>query len=154
MLDKNNIEIRTGMIVRITGAYFANDNGLYLVEHSPGDPGWAGSDYSLLKVGRSGKPSKAKHHICFWPIAAFSNSRAKRDEADAWNEAHAQIEVQSVRDMAEAKDYFRRQGDELAPYIDSLSRDYGADCAQAAAQRQIQAHWYAIADAIGQEAAA
>ena len=29
MLDKNGIEIKTGDVVEITGAYFKNDNGLY-----------------------------------------------------------------------------------------------------------------------------
>ena len=46
MLDKNGVEIRTGCIVEITGAYFKNDNGLWFVEHSPGDPSWCGSDRS------------------------------------------------------------------------------------------------------------
>ena len=39
MLDKNGIEIKTGDVVEITGAYFKNDNGLYFVERSAGDPG-------------------------------------------------------------------------------------------------------------------
>ena len=49
MLDKNGVEIRTGCIVEITGAYFKNDNGLYFVQRSPGDPSWSGSDYCLKK---------------------------------------------------------------------------------------------------------
>lgn len=42
MLDKNGVEIKTGDIVEISGAYFKNDNGLYFVTHSPGDPTWSG----------------------------------------------------------------------------------------------------------------
>ena len=60
MLDKNGVELRTGQIVKITGAYFKNDNGLYFVTHSPGDPGWCGSNYSLTKISKAGKISKAK----------------------------------------------------------------------------------------------
>ena len=40
MFDKNGHEIKTGDIVEITGAYFKNDNGLYFVDNSPGDPNW------------------------------------------------------------------------------------------------------------------
>lgn len=61
MLDKNGVEIRTGCIVEITGAYFKNDNGLYFVQRSPGDPSWSGSDYCLKKIGKTGKISKAKY---------------------------------------------------------------------------------------------
>ena len=53
MLDKKGVEIRTGQVVKVTGAFFKNDNGLYFVDHSPGDPSWSGSDYSLKKVCRS-----------------------------------------------------------------------------------------------------
>ena len=44
MTDKNNVEIKAGDIVEITGAYFKHDNALYFVEHIPGDPGWIGGD--------------------------------------------------------------------------------------------------------------
>ena len=30
MLDKNGVEICTGQVVKVTGAFFKNDNGLYL----------------------------------------------------------------------------------------------------------------------------
>ena len=33
MLDKNGMEIKTGMVVEIKDAFFKNDNGLYFVEH-------------------------------------------------------------------------------------------------------------------------
>lgn len=38
MLDKNGVEICTGQVVKVTGAFFKNDNGLYFVDNSPGDP--------------------------------------------------------------------------------------------------------------------
>ena len=52
MLDKNGVEIKTGDIVEISGAYFKNDNGLYFVTHSPGDPTWSGRDYSLKRISK------------------------------------------------------------------------------------------------------
>ena len=63
MKDKNGIEIKTGMIVKISGAYFKNDNGLYYVDNSPGDPSWSGRDYSLHKISKAGKISTAKRQI-------------------------------------------------------------------------------------------
>ena len=71
MQDKNGIEMKTGDIVEITGAYFKNDNGLYFIDCSPGDPNWCGSDYSLKRISKSGKISKAKKNLCFWPIGMF-----------------------------------------------------------------------------------
>lgn len=91
MLDKNGVEIRTGCIVEITGAYFKNDNGLYFVQRSPGDPSWCGRDYSLKKISKAGKISKAKYSLCFWPIVSVVSDRWKTAEANAWNKAHAQI---------------------------------------------------------------
>ena len=38
MVDKNGVEMKTGDIVRVSGAYFKNDNGLWFIERSPGDP--------------------------------------------------------------------------------------------------------------------
>ena len=61
MLDKNGVKMRTGDIVRITDAFFKNDNGLYFIENSPGDPNWCGRDHCLKKISKSGKISKAKH---------------------------------------------------------------------------------------------
>lgn len=71
MLDKNGMEIKTGMVVEIKDAFFKNDNGLYFVEHSAGDPDWCGSDHSLRKISKRGKISQAKHNLCFWPIGIF-----------------------------------------------------------------------------------
>ena len=50
MLDKNGVEIRTGCIVEITGAFFKNDNGLYFVDRSPGDPSWCGQEIGRAHV--------------------------------------------------------------------------------------------------------
>lgn len=46
-MDKNGKEIKTGDIVKIEGGYFKADNGLFRVEHAPGDPNWLGKDWCL-----------------------------------------------------------------------------------------------------------
>ena len=104
MLDKNGVEIRTGCIVEITGAYFKNDNG---------DPSWSGSDYCLKKIGKTGKISKAKYSTCFWPIMVFTTDRFKAAEAHEWNAAHAQIEVKAIKNMAEVASYFSGKAEAL-----------------------------------------
>lgn len=93
MLDKNGIEMRTGDIVRISGAYFKNDNGLYVIDHAPGDPSWSGRDYGLKKILRNGNLSRAKYSTCFWPLKAFTNDRYKNACAKEHNAEHATIEV-------------------------------------------------------------
>lgn len=100
MLDKNGVEIKTGDIVEITGAFFKNDNGLYFVECSPGDPSWSGKDYCLKKISKAGKISTAKYNLCFWPILTFVSDQAKTVKAHQWNREHATIEVKEpLKDM-------------------------------------------------------
>ena len=115
MRDKNGVEIRTGDVVRVSNAYFKNDNGLYFVAHSPDDPSWSGRDHSLTRICRNGKLSKGKYNIAFWPLSAFVNDRWKRAEADAWNREHAEIEIVSVPDKTEIIESFRKEA-ELAEY--------------------------------------
>ena len=91
--DKNGIEMKKGDTVQITGAYFKSDNGLWRVEHAPGDSGWYGNDYSLRRLNKDGTDSKAKNNITFWPIMVTVSGYWKRLEAKAHNAEHAQIEV-------------------------------------------------------------
>lgn len=93
MKDKNGVEMKKGDVVVISGAYFKNDNGMWVVEHAPGDPDWFGSDYSLRKLNKDGSRSKAKNNICFWPIFITVSSYEKRLAAKAHNAKYAQIEV-------------------------------------------------------------
>ena len=127
MLDRNGIEIRTGDVVRIDGAYFATDNGLYFVEHSPGDPTWCGSDHSLLKMGKRGKISKTKYNVGFWPILTTVSDRFKAAKAHDWNKSHATIEVIRDMDRSEIKAFF---SDKVAGMDEGLKREkwiYGED---------------------------
>lgn len=93
MKDKNGIEIRTGDVVRIEGGFFKNDNGVFRVERSPGDPGWMGSYHSLILLNKNGTPSTRKYNLGSWPIAVYTNSWLKRAEAKKHNAEHATIEV-------------------------------------------------------------
>ena len=148
MFDKNGVEIRTGCIVEITGAYFKNDNGLYFVQRSPGDPSWCGKDYSLKKISKTGKISKAKYSLCFWPIAVFTNDRFKAAAANEWNAAHAEIEVKSIKNMAEVAAYFQEKADELERVIHREIYDFGNESEVVKRDEAIKAHYVALAKAV------
>lgn len=93
MVDKNGTEMRKGDTVMITGGYFNTDNGLFKIEHAPGDPDWFGSDYSLRRLNKNGTESKRKYNISFWPLLVTTNNYTKRMAAKAHNAKYAQIEV-------------------------------------------------------------
>lgn len=145
MLDKNGREIKTGDVVRISNAFFKNDNGLYFVENSDGDPSWSGSDHCLKKISKKGKISTAKHNICFWPIMITVSDRDKRAEAHAWNKEHAEIEIVDGIDCAEISTYFKEMADNLNIAIDRASWDFGKDSYWVNRYKTIQAHYLSVA---------
>lgn len=148
MTDKNGIEIKTGAIVEITGAYFKTDNGYYLVTASPGDPNWCGSDHSLTKISKAGKLSTAKYRHGFWPIGVFVSDHSKAAEARRWNEEHAQVEVVSVKDMAQVVAYFREKIEELQRDLHRVRWDFGEESELAQKDRAMIAHYEAVIAAI------
>ncbi len=127
MLDINGIEIKTGDVVEIKGAYFKNDNGLYFVEHSPNEVGWCGSDYSLRKIKKNGQLSTARHNICFWPIAVFVSDRSKAAEARIWNRENATIEVRTEIDRQEIAKHFLEEAEGMTSSIERMKWNFGED---------------------------
>lgn len=152
MTDKNGIEIKTGDVVEITGAYFKSDNGFYFVENSAGDPDWCGSDYCLHKMSKRGKLSQAKKNICFWPISIFISDRCKAAEAHKWNKEHAEIEVKTGINRAEVADFFKEKADAIAGSIKRDSWNFGEDSEVVKKQVNIQEHYKHVAAAILAEA--
>lgn len=112
MKDKNGKELVTGMAVRISGACFSSNNGLYFITASPGDAGWCGESYALKRLCRNGKISKAKYSVQSWPLTSFMNDRRKCAEADAWNAEHAEIEEVEVGNMNDIAAYFTERAEE------------------------------------------
>lgn len=144
MTDKNGVEIATGAIVEITGAYFKGDNALYFVTSSPGDSTWSGSDYSLHKVSKRGKVSTAKNRICFWPISVFVSSRAERAKANEWNEAHAQIEVKAIENMTEVRAYFEEKAEALRELMKRDIQWFGEDSEAVKRDQRMLDHYKAV----------
>lgn len=151
MTDKNGIEMKTGDIVEITGAYFKNDNGLYFVENSPGDPTWCGSDHALKRISKRGKISTAKHNICFWPIGIFVSDRQKSAEAHRWNEGHAQIELKTIENMSEVSAFFKAAAERMEKQIRRELWDFGEGNEHVQKDKAIQAHYKAVAQRTAKE---
>lgn len=148
MLDKNGIEIKTGQIVEISGAYFKNDNGLYFVDKAPGDPSWCGRDYSLVKISKKGKISTAKRNLCFWPISVFVSDPCKRAAANEWNAKNATIEVKDGIDRSEVKAHFSEEANSMDKYIQRLTWDWGKDHPEVIRNKGIQNHYRTVAASI------
>ena len=151
MTDKNNRTMKTGDVVEITGAYFKNDNGLYFVEHTPGDPNWSGRDHCLRRIKRNGELSTAKDNICFWPISAFVNSRDKRAAANQWNREHAEIEIKTFPHTEHIAAYFAREADSLDATIKRYTWDFGDDCQTVKDTKETQAFYRSISDGLRTE---
>lgn len=151
MTDKNNRTMKTGDVVEITGAYFKNDNGLYFVEHTPGDPNWSGRDHCLRRIKRNGELSTAKDNLCFWPIHAFVNSRDKRAAANQWNQAHAEIEIKTFPHTEHIAAYFASEADSLDVTIKRYTWDFGEDCQTVKDTKETQAFYRSVADGLRTE---
>ena len=151
MTDKNNRPMKTGDVVEIIGAYFKNDNGLYFVEHTPGDPNWSGRDHCLRRIKRNGELSTAKDNICFWPISAFVNSRDKRAAANQWNQEHAEIEIKRFPNTAHIAKFFAAEADSLNATIKRYTWDFGEDCQTVKDAKETQAFYRSVADGLRAE---
>ncbi len=151
MNDKNNRTMKTGDVVEITGACFKNDNGLYFVEHSAGDPNWSGHDHCLRRIKRNGELSTAKDNICFWPIHAFVNSRDKRAAANQWNREHAEIEIKRFPNTAHIAKFFAAEAASLDATIKRYTWDFGEDCQTVQDTKETQAFYRSVADGLRTE---
>lgn len=141
MFDVNGIEIKTGMIVEVSGAYFKNDNGLFFVAHSAGDPSWSGRDHSLHKIGKTGKISTAKYNLAFWPLTSFVSSREKSAAAKKWNAEHARIEVKTLANMTEVAAYFTKEAEDAEQNAQQHAWHWGEDNKTVKLYRQIATHY-------------
>ena len=85
--------MKTGDVVKVSGSFSKNDNGLFWITHSPGDPGWSGSNYALQRICKNGRISTAKYSHSSWPLHCYMNDQWKRACFYEHNKTHASIEV-------------------------------------------------------------
>lgn len=148
MLDKNGIEIKTGDVAEITGAYFKGDNGLYYVDRSAGDAGWSGSYHSLHKITKAGKISAASGASRSWPLSIYTSDYAKRIEGKAWNKEHATIEVKAGINQKYIAEYFKQAAESLDARIEYESYHYGEESECTKLTKSIKAHFISVAERI------
>lgn len=144
MMDVNGREIRTGDVVRTSGGFFKNDNGLWFVHNSPGDPSWLGSDYSLRRLNKNGTLSKTDT-IEFWPLMVCVNDPWKRCEAKEWDKKNAKIEVIPFEKTDCIRDHFIEEADMMRGRIDEYAWRWGDDNPEIRRYRETENHLRAVA---------
>lgn len=48
MVDKNGVEMHVGDVVKVTGGYYASNNGLWIIDEEPGVGSWRDDNYHML----------------------------------------------------------------------------------------------------------
>lgn len=127
MKKTDNSQFKTGDVVRISGAYFQNDNGLYYIEHSPGDPSWCGSDYCLKKICKNGKISISKYSTAFFPLKSFTNNREKNALANEHNAKNAKMEIVTGINRAEIVQNFQEKAENEKKAAERDAWNFGAE---------------------------
>lgn len=137
MKDKNGKEMRTGDIVKVSGAYTKRHNGYFVIEHTPGDVSWLGEDYSLQRLKKNGEYSNGSYTTQFWPLSYFSNNKTHNELAYEHDSKNATIEIvgnintefiianfekESENSLKAAKDYAWRFGEDSEVTRKALAR--------------------------------
>jgi hypothetical protein len=150
MLDVNGIELKAGDVVKVSGAYFKHDNGLYFIAHAPGDPSWSGSDCSLAGLNRNGALSKTRS-CAFWPLCAYTNDHDKNIRAREHNSVHAKIEIVRGVPVAGMVEHFKEQKESAEYWEERAIYNWGAGCDEAKKNRMIADHYARIIDRLTAE---
>ena len=125
MKDKNGKELRTGLVVKVSGAYTKNNNGLFLITHSEGDACWTGNYYSLKKIKNNGEFSTAKYSTSSLPLAYYSNNSNYNITAREHDEKNLEIEVVEISDYSHISEYFRNEIENMNDQIEySIQRGF------------------------------
>lgn len=148
MMDKNGREIKTGDVVRITGAFFKNDNGLYFVTDMAGDPSYCGKDISLTRICKNGHISTAKYRVSFWPLVSFCNDKMQNAVAWDWNREHAEIEVVDGIDRSEIRNHFLEKAENMVAGLERKAWDWGKHSAVYLHDDKIRRHYLKVAESI------
>ena len=148
MMDKNGREIRTGDVVRVSGAYFKNDNGLFFAECVPGDANWSGEYISLRKVCRDGRISVTKYSISSWPLYSYVSDREKTCLANMWNAEHAEIEVVDNIDRRLIREYFFNKAAEMGPQMVWIADNWGKHSHDYLRTMKIRDHYVKVINSI------
>lgn len=122
-----------GDIVRVSGGYFANSNGLFFIAHA------SGSDWWLEPITKAGKIKK--NGAQFWPLKSFCSDSFKNAAARKHNAEHAKMELAPGVPSCYVAQYFRdeaKKGFEAADDQERRGCTYAAETrARAEAMQKI-----------------
>lgn len=143
MLDKNGIEMKTGDAVKVSGAYFKIDNGLYFIDHTPGDPSWCGRSYGMKGINKNGTMSKTRS-CAFWPLESFLSDRHKSAYADKYNKENAKIEIVHNIPVESMIKHFAEEKESAEDRRDFAAYNWGEDHDEVKKFQEIADHYQTI----------
>lgn len=108
-------ELQPGDIVRISGGYHANNNGLFFITDSTRNGG-----YWLHPLTKAGKLRKAS--VQSWPLVSYCSDSRKNYEAKKHNRENARIELAPEVPTCYVAEYFRQQYAEKIQYAENQER--------------------------------
>lgn len=94
-----------GDVVRVSGGYHANSNGLFVIESESGRGWW------LLALTKAGKIKKTGSQS--WPLVSYCSDRQKNREAARHNAIHAKMEPAPEIPTCYVAEHFRTKAAEL-----------------------------------------
>lgn len=123
MKDSNNIEIRTGDIVQISGAYFKTSNGLFYVSDLDAD---TASRLYLHRVKKNGEICvSSASSVQSWPLSSYCSDSRKNYEAKKHNAENAKIEIVSGVNPYYVAEHFKKEADGAQERAEELQTRFG-----------------------------
>ena len=130
-----------GDVVRVSGGYFANSNGLFFVAHPSGSSWW------LEPITKAGKIRKTGAQ--FWPLTSYCSDRLKNAAARKHNAEHATMEKVEGVPTCYIAEYYRKKAAELSTAADEQEQrgcSYAADTRRSADEWQKYANRFSADD--------
>ena len=110
MYDSNNREIRTGDFVTVSGAYFKNNNGLWLVTEASDAPDYMGDSVYLHKVKKSGELCvESAGNSMSLPLHYYCSDWKKNAAAKEHDAVNLRYEVTEGVNTHYAAEYYRNK---------------------------------------------
>lgn len=120
MLDTNNKEIRTGDFVKVSGAYFKNSNGLYLVTSASDAPDYCGDSVYMHKVKKNGE--MCLNGSTSLPMGYYCSDREKNRAAREHDSENLKYEVTDGIPTYHAAEHFKKKAAEYADRAENNRR--------------------------------
>ncbi len=143
MNDTNGREIKTGDFITISGAYFKNSNGLFLVEHANDAPGYETGNVWLHKCKKSGELCLDRAGTTLGlPMSYYCSDGKKNRAAREHDRANLRYEITEGVPTWHAAEHFKKTAAEYADRAENQRRLWGEN-SEDAKKTQNSADFYA-----------